>query len=166
MLRPSSTPPAMHVRDIRPDDKQLLIDALAHLSKESIHARFLSPKPRLSSRELRYLTEVDGHDHVALVAFDEDGDLMGVARYIRDATDPTVAEVGIVVGDHLQGQGVGTRLGLLLADRARAAGVERFSAIMLPENRAALALFGRISARLHTHLHDGVRELVAELRAA
>jgi acetyltransferase len=156
----------MHVRDIRPDDKQLLIDALGHLSQESIHARFLSPKPRLSSRELRYLTEVDGHDHVALLAFDDDGDLMGVARYIRDLEDPTVAEVGIVVGDHLQGQGVGTRMGLQLADRARAGGIERFSAIMLPENRAALALFGRISARLHSELHDGVRELVAELRAA
>ncbi len=166
MLRPGLIPPALHVRDIRPDDKALLIDALAQLSQESIHARFLSPKPRLSSRELRYLTEVDGHDHVALLAFDDDGDLLGVARYIRDAADPTVAEVGIVVGDRLQGQGIGTRLGLLLADRARAAGIERFSAIMLPENRTALALFGRISARLHSELHDGVRELVAELRAA
>jgi GNAT superfamily N-acetyltransferase len=160
------TAPALQVRDIRADDKQLLAEGLSHLSPASIHARFLAPKPRLTSRELRYLTEVDGSDHVALVAFDTGGDLVAVARYVREPEDPTTAEVAIVVCDHLQGQGVGTRLGLHLADRARRNGVEHFSAIMLPENLAALRLFTRISARLHTAFHDGVRELVGDLRAA
>ena len=35
---------------------------------ETIHRRFLGAKPRFSARELRYLTEVDGVDHIALVA--------------------------------------------------------------------------------------------------
>ncbi|MCW3017193.1 MAG: GCN5-related N-acetyltransferase [Solirubrobacterales bacterium] len=158
--------PALHIRDIRADDKQLLAEGLSHLSPASVHARFLAAKPRLTSRELRYLTEVDGRDHVALIAFDTDGDLVAVARYVRHLEDPTTAEVGLVVCDRLQGQGVGTRLGLHLADRARRNGIEHFSAIILPENQAALRLFTRISARLHTAFHDGVRELVGDLLAA
>ena len=56
------------VRPIRADDKRMLEDGLRHLSKESVQRRFLTPKSSFSRSELRYLTEVDGRDHVALVA--------------------------------------------------------------------------------------------------
>lgn len=158
--------PGLTLRDIRPEDKLLLSAGLAHLSPASAHARFLAPKPRFTAPELRYLTEVDGVDHVALVAIDADGNLVAVARYVRDPAAPGSAEVGIVVGDHRQGQGVGTWMGLELADRARRAGIARFTAIMLPDNHAALRLFERITARLRSSNHDGVRELVADLAAA
>ncbi len=46
----------------------MLEDGLRHLSKESVQRRFLTPKSSFSRSELRYLTEVDGRDHVALVA--------------------------------------------------------------------------------------------------
>ena len=36
--------------------------------RESVQRRFLTPKRSFSRAELRYLTEVDGRDHVALVA--------------------------------------------------------------------------------------------------
>ena len=58
----------VRIRAIRPHDKDELAAALAHLSPESVHNRFLSAKPDFSPAELRYLTEVDGWDHVALVA--------------------------------------------------------------------------------------------------
>ena len=56
------------IRPIRADDKRMLTDGLRRLSDESVHRRFLMPKPSFSRAELRYLTEVDGRDHVALVA--------------------------------------------------------------------------------------------------
>jgi hypothetical protein len=56
------------VRPIRPSDAALLSAGLAHLSPESARRRFLAPKPRFTLAELRYLTEVDHVDHVALVA--------------------------------------------------------------------------------------------------
>src|SRR4051812_50162136 len=56
------------IRPIAPDDKALLQDGLQRLSPESVRRRFLGPKARLSAAELRYLTEVDGRDHIALVA--------------------------------------------------------------------------------------------------
>ena len=56
------------IRPIRPDDKGMLSDGLRRLSPESAQRRFLTPKRSFSRTELRYLTEVDGRDHVALVA--------------------------------------------------------------------------------------------------
>ena len=53
-------------------------------------ARFLSPKRSLSAAELRFLTEVDHHDHEAIGALSPaDGRGVGIACYIRAPGDPT-----------------------------------------------------------------------------
>jgi RimJ/RimL family protein N-acetyltransferase len=154
-------------RHIQPDDKGRLAAGLARLSPETRHRRFLVPKPRFSSAELRYLTEIDGFDHVAIVAvLDDDPEaIVGVARFVRLAEDPATAEAAIVVGDAWQGQGLGRELGLRLADEARERGVRRFTATLLGDNLAAHRLFRSISARLHARVGGGVEELVAELAA-
>ena len=53
-----------------------------------------------------------------------------------------------------------------LADAARARGVERFTASMLPTNVAAHRLFAKISTRLEWTREHGVDEMVAPLAAA
>ena len=140
----------LRVRPIRKADKLLLVDGLQRLSAESIHRRFLSPKPRLSSKELRYLTEVDMVDHVAYVAVREDQPDMvcGVGRWVRDRERPDEAEVAIVVGDDLQGLGLGTELGRHLARAAAERGVRRFTATILPDNAAAHRLFTKVQGEL------------------
>jgi acetyltransferase len=147
MLRrlPDGTP--LLTRPIRADDKRLLERGLANLSETSVQRRFLSPKPRFSGAELRYLTEVDGHDHVALVAVDQDGALLGVGRFVR-LPDPAEAEIAIVVADPFQGQGLGTRLGYELVEEAARHGVERFTATMQGDNRPAHRLMAKLTARL------------------
>lgn len=158
----------MVLRPIRPDDKRHLSEAFSRLSPESARRRFLGPKVRLSGSELRYLTEIDGDDHVALLAVKaHDPDfIVGVARFVRWRDRPDAAEAAIVIGDPWQGQGVGRWMGLALADLARAHGVKRFTASLLSDNRAAHRLFETISARLHAEHHGGVEELVAELELA
>ena len=155
------------IRAIRPDDKALLVQGMGNLSEESRRARFLTAKPRLTSAELRYLTELDGTDHYALIAVlaADPGQLAGVARFVRSAEDPLAAEAAIVVGDPLQGKGLGRTLGLRLADAARARGVRRFTATMLADNTASHRLFRAISLRLQTAHAGGVDELVADLAA-
>ncbi len=140
---------------------------MASLSPRSARLRFLAPKDHLTVAELRYLTEVDQVDHVALVAVlaDDPATLAGVGRWVRDAEHPEAAEVAVVVGDCHQGQGLGTALGTRLADAARALGVGRFTAVMLPENTAAQRLFAHISGRLTTRFDGGTYELVADLAA-
>jgi RimJ/RimL family protein N-acetyltransferase len=146
----------------------MLAAAHASLSPESRRLRYLAPKPRLSSAELAYLTEVDGVDHVAFVATraGDPGRLAAVARFVRSAEDPESAEAAIVVADDLQGQGLGRRMGMVLADAARERGVRRFTALILSENVAAQRLFAAVSDRLSTSTEHGVRQLVAELAPA
>jgi RimJ/RimL family protein N-acetyltransferase len=167
-LRTDAGLPEILLRPIRPDDKDALTAGLRRLSQRSVYQRFLSPKPRLSSAELRYLTEVDFADHYALVAVPAGSPdvVVGVGRWVRDGQAAGDAEIAIVIADAHQGRGVGTRLGVALAAAARERGVRRFTASMLPDNRAAHRLFAKISSELHLTRHRGVDELVADLVAA
>ena len=160
--------PPIVFRHIRADDKGRLATALARLSPESRHKRFLMPKPRFSSSELRYLTEIDGFDHVAIVATlaTDPESIVGVARFVRLREAPDTAEAAIVVGDAFQGQGLGRELGRRLADEALERGVKRFTATLLGENDASQKLFASISNRLEARVDHGLRELVMELAPA
>ena len=157
--------PLSVIRPIRPEDREALAEAHERLSPESVRRRYLSAKPRLSERELGYLTEVDGVDHVALVAVEGER-IVGVGRWVRLPDDPTTAEVAVVIADDHQGQGLGRRLGEALADAARGRGVERFNALLLSDNVAAHGLFASISRRLESRHEAGLEELVVELPAA
>ncbi|MBV9802206.1 MAG: GNAT family N-acetyltransferase [Solirubrobacterales bacterium] len=121
------------------DDKPLLTAAFEELSDESRYRRFFTPVRSLDAPQLAYLTEVDHHDHEALLAIDMDtGSCSGVARFVRIGDD--VAEAAVVVVDRYQRRGLGTELLERLATRARQEGVTRFYAVVLAENREAVAL--------------------------
>ena len=156
------------IRTIRPGDKLMLAKGLVLLSEETRRRRFLGAKPRLSRAELQYLTEVDGESHFALVAVlaDRLDHVVAVARYVRLGAEPTTADAAIVVGDPWQRKRLGSRLAVMLADAARERGIRRFSATMLSDNPAALALMRTLTRRLQHGAHaDGVREVVADLAA-
>lgn len=166
-LLPGGTP--ILVRKIRPDDTDLLARGLSELSEESRQRRFLSPKPRLTRSELRYLTEVDQHDHVALVAESPAQPvrrLIGVARFVRLPGDPTTAEAAITVGDLWQGRGIGTMLARELAARARGLGIRRFTATMASDNLPAQRLLHKLNHGVRGAPHGhGVSEMVLDLAA-
>jgi GNAT superfamily N-acetyltransferase/nucleotide-binding universal stress UspA family protein len=153
----------VEVRPVVPADRRLIAEGFERLSPESRYRRFFSPVTRLSARQLDYLTDVDHHDHEALLAIAEDTRQgVAVARYVR--TSPTVAEPAIVVADDWQGRGLARQLLDVLADRAREEGIECFVAPVLAENRAALALFESLGEA--TVRHDGIEvELTIPLGA-
>jgi RimJ/RimL family protein N-acetyltransferase len=156
------------IRPIEPGDKERLVNGLRQLSEESIRKRFLAAKPRFSRSELRYLTEIDGVNHIALVAvLERDPDqLVAVARCVRLPDRHDTAEMAIVVGDPWQAQGLGRELAQRLADTALAAGIRRFAATMLGDNEAARRLMRTFSRRLETGIvAGGVREVLVELAA-
>ena len=133
--------PELLIRQVQPHDKQLLADGLERLSSESRYRRFFRPLERFSERDLAYLTEIDHHDHEALAAVDpETAQLVGVARYVRGA-ERHLAEVSVVVGDAWQRRGVATLLLEHLVERARAAGITHFAALVMDENTDAIRLF-------------------------
>ncbi len=125
----------MLVRPVRVDDKAAIRAAFEHLSEESRYRRFFAVMRTLSDTQLRYLTELDHHDHEALIASDPaTGNGIAVARFVRSASDPTSAEAAVVVDDDWQGRGLGTALAGDLAHRAREEGIERFEATLLAGN--------------------------------
>lgn len=132
------------LRLVGPEDKALIRRGFERLSSESRYRRFFAWKRELSDAELRYFTELDGENHLAIGASrtlpDGTEDGLGVARFIRIPGEPTIAEAAIAVVDDFQGRGLGRLLLLRLVAAARERGVERFRISALADNPAALAL--------------------------
>ena len=148
------------VRPIRADDRGQLLDGFDRLSPESRYRRFLSPATGLTAEQLVYLTDVDHHDHEALVAVDvATGSGVGVARFVRSSDDPQTAEFAVAVIDTWHGRGVGTVLLALLIDRAREEGIERFLATVLSRNRPMLDLLNEFARARVVESAGGVLEL-------
>lgn len=148
------------LRTIRASDKQLLLEGFERLSPRSRYTRFLAPKQKLSDRELRYLTEVDGIDHFALVALkqpifgQEEG--IGVGRFVRLANQPDTAEPAITVADDQQGKGLGTILLHRLLDAAWERGIRQFRCELLADNSRMRELLAEIDTDvLIDHVEDG-----------
>jgi len=137
------------IRQVQPADAPLLADGFARLSPQSRRMRFLATKDQLSAAELRYLTELDHHDHEALGAVSQaDGRGVGIARYVRDADDPQAAEIAVTVVDQWQGRGLGTELLTRLSGRARSAGIHRFTALVAEDNMVMAGLLRNMSGNL------------------
>jgi RimJ/RimL family protein N-acetyltransferase len=145
-LRDGST---VLIRQVRDTDAPLLADGFTRLSARSRRMRFLSTKTTLSAAELRYFTDVDHHDHEALGALSPaDGRGVGIARYIRGPGDPRAAEIAVTIADDWQGRGLGTELLARLSDRARQAGIGRFTATVSADNVAMPRLLWKMGAEL------------------
>lgn len=142
----------VRLRWIRPNDAPLIRDGYTRLSAESRYMRFFSAMRELPEPMLRYLTNVDGEDHAALVALSipetEEGieRAVGVARFVRDGADVNSAEVAVTVADDMQRRGLGTLLVVTLGAAARERAVETFTARILFENVRARKMLKRLDA--------------------
>lgn len=109
----------LDIRPIEPEDAQRITDARGYTSEETYYRRFHAAKAGFSRHELRYLTEVDGHDHVALIAVEHDsGRLAAIARFVRLPGGDGCAEAAITVHDPYQGRGLGREILLQLLTEA------------------------------------------------
>jgi RimJ/RimL family protein N-acetyltransferase len=137
------------LRQIRPSDRARIVEGLARLSPASRYLRFHSAVDQLSEAQLDELTQVDHHDHDAIVALDldrPDRPGVGVARFIREPYEPEVAEAAITVADEYHGQGAGTILLGALAARARDEGISVFRSYVLDGNPGMLEVFDHLGA--------------------
>jgi acyl-CoA synthetase (NDP forming)/RimJ/RimL family protein N-acetyltransferase len=144
----------VHVRPIRPDDADRLVEFHNRQSSESIYFRFFSPRPRLSPRDVERFTTVDYLDRMAFVAVLADH-LIGVARYDREPDTPR-AEVAFFTDDEHHGRGLATILLEYLAAAARDQGITEFTAQTLPQNRKMLGVFKQAGFAVATRFDEGV----------
>lgn len=153
LLRDGST---AHIRPIRPEDAELLVEFYARVSDQSKYFRFFTAMPQLSERDVRRFTEVDHVDRVAFAVLLA-GRMIAVGGYERVA--PTEAEVAFLVEDQHQGRGIGQILLEHLAQAGRERGVEQFIGEVLPDNQRMLQTFHDAGYHVNGELADGVVEL-------
>ena len=137
---------------VTPASRPLIERAMTRLSPETSRRRFFTVRYRLSDRELDELTILDGVDRygigVSTIGADGQPEGVGVARYVRDATDRNAAELALLVVDAYQGRGVGKTLLARLARVAMARGIERFRGLVLIENVPMLRLLRQFAPNL------------------
>lgn len=117
------------------------------LSPEARYQRFHTPANDLSEVQWRYLTRVDGVQHVAIVALFA-GAYVGVGRMIMLDDAGRTAEVAFLVDDAFQRRGLGAVLRDVLITAAEARAVERLYAWVLPDNIAIRRLLARARSRM------------------
>ena len=149
---------------ITPASKPLIVAAMATLSEQTSRRRFFTARYRLSDAELERMTALDGISAFALgaVARDAGGATrgVGVARYARDAGNPTAAEMAVLVVDDYQGAGLGRLLVTRLVAEAQSRGIERLHALVLPDNDVVIGMLAKYAPSI------AVERSGDELRAA
>lgn len=149
-----------HLRLLRPDDGDWLLEGFAHLAEESRYRRFFTAMPRLPDSLLRHLLSVDGWNHLAVAAETvahppSAPEPLGIARFIRLEEKPDTAEAAVAVVDHMQRRGLGKLLLSVLATAARERGIKKFRAEVLNINDAMKALLHEVDHHLQPLAVEG-----------
>ncbi len=145
-----------HIRPIRPDDGDLLVEFYDRVSEESKYFRFFTAMPRLSERDVQHFTHVDHVQRVAFVITLKKR-IIALGSYEGDGSGR--AEVAFLVEDAQQGRGIGQLLLEHLAQAGRERGIERFVAEVLPDNERMILTFRDAGYRLVSDVEDGVMTL-------
>jgi acetate---CoA ligase (ADP-forming) len=132
----------IHLRPIRSDDKQRMLEMWDRTSAESRRMRFHGLF-HLDENNVGRFTDLDPGTQLALVATRGRGQremIIGVARYEREPDAPEHAEFAALVEDAYQGRGVGTLLIRHLAQIAIEAGIRKLTGDILSDNARMLNL--------------------------
>lgn len=154
----------VHIRPMRADDVDRLLDFHVGLSQKTLYLRFFNIHTKLSPDEIHRFTHLDGNDRVALVATvgsspcGQSSEIVAIAGYDRSAEEPSTAEVAFVVADRLQGEGLGAALLHRLAVRALDAGITCLFAQTFPDNQPMQSVLRHAGYPYRCRFEDGLAE--------
>jgi acetyl coenzyme A synthetase (ADP forming)-like protein len=158
ILRDGST---LRLRAPGSADAGALLEFFKRLSDRSRYQRFHGIR-HVDAAFVAHLLGADSTERGALVGAVADAGggerIVAVAEYAR-LRDRSAAEVAFAVADEFQGRGAATRLLEQLAPRAAKVGIERFLAVVLPENNAMLAVFRDAGFEITRKLEGGEVEV-------
>lgn len=145
------------IRPIRIEDAVMEQEFVKHLSPDSRYKRFMSTFQELPPGKLKYLTEIDYDQHLALVGVvqQEGQDLeIGVARYVADPSGNKCCEFAVAIDDAWQGTGVAGILMLTLIDAAKARGLTSMEGFILASNYKMLKFARQLGFALNRDKDD------------
>lgn len=118
-------------------------EAFLRLSPESRYMRMFGTLTKLPHELAARATQIDYDREMAFVLSEDkpagEAALYGGVRLISDA-NREYGEFAITVIDPLAGRGIGRSLMEVIIDYARSIGIRKITGMVLPENRAMLAL--------------------------
>ncbi|MPZ71749.1 MAG: GNAT family N-acetyltransferase [Nitriliruptorales bacterium] len=128
----------VHIRPVRPEDNDRMLEMWKRFSPETIRMRFFAPRT-MDAEQMRFFSNVDYRDRFALVA-ETGGRIVGVSRFDRLGDKLDAAEFAVVVEDAEQGRGIGTALLRGLVEPAADLGITGFEGDVLRENSRMLRM--------------------------
>lgn len=154
------------IREVTPEDADLLRLGFDHLSDASRQFRFFGAIERLSEAQIAAFTSPNDRDHVAIGAAVQTAtglDPAGTARFVRLPGDPGTAEFALTVVDRYQRRGLGTLLlGVLLRVACRN-GIARLMGYVMRGNRGMLSLLNGLDARRELGPEPSVHEMIVDV---
>lgn len=148
-------------RPMHPTDEASIRDLFHSLSKQTMYYRFMSAAARLPQRQVRDFVYVDYREEMAIVGTVPEAsgeEIIAVGRYYLNP-GTNLAEVAFIVRDQWQNRGIGTFLLNYLATIARSQGISGFTAEVLVDNRAMLAVLRKSGFRLRSQLDGRVHSI-------
>ena len=145
------------VRPTQPTDEEMLSDMFYDLSDQSIINRFFSMLKSMPHRELQQFCCIDYEKEMSLVVIAKEEPkqkIVGVGSYyLNPATQR--AEIAFLVADAYQGKGIGTFLMRYLVKIAKAKKIKGFTAEVMRDNVAMIALMHKAGVPAKSKIVDG-----------
>lgn len=145
----------VRLRLARPTDARMVRAFLERLSADTRTRRFLAPTPAVTESTVRHFTFYEPRERLILAAtmpVNGSERIVGLADAAFLGTG--LAEIGVVVDDESQGQGLGKVLSEAVASVAMQRGAVRLKAEMLDGNLPMLRLLERLGRTVRT-VEDG-----------
>jgi acetyltransferase len=157
------------IRPILPEDEALLAKFHAVLSDRTVFMRYLKPimlQERVMHERLARICHVDYDREIALVAekLEKDGEqtIMGIVR-LSKIHGSNEARLSILIGDPLQGIGLGGELIGRAVEVARSERLSRLSAVLTADNQLMLHIFKKLGFSIQPLEEQGILGAVIEL---
>jgi acetyltransferase len=145
---------AVFVRPVRPEDEQLFVEFLKHVTAEDLRLRFFAPVREFSHSFHARLIQIDYARAIAFVALEaETGEMLGVVRLHADANHET-GEYAILMRSDQKGLGLGWELMRLIVQWAKADGLRAIEGQVLRENTTMLEMCRRLGFAIRTDPGD------------
>jgi acetyltransferase len=152
----------LRLRELRPEDRNLLRAFFESCSPESIRRRFLSSIRWFSEGLLDYLVNGDGHQHVALILTQGEGDnekIVAEGRYVVQKDRPACADAAFLVADEMQRHGIATMLIHELTQIGCCNGVTHVSVEVLYDNWEMVSLIRKMFHSRSSKIRNGLISL-------
>lgn len=135
----------IRLRTARTDDRERVARFLAAMDRDGLYQRHFAHGEAPNLALLERLETADGRDRVALLALDQDGEVLGHAEYVAITGR---AEYALMLLPRVRGLGLGRRLLAALLELAAAAGQRELHGVIQAGNTPALQLSLRMGLRI------------------